>query len=83
MSLNNAAPFVVQNPVNIKENKAIDVKVEHLQRNFHARAPSYLINPKTHQEAVYDPNLFEETMDETAIYDYSSVSYILHPTSCT
>ena len=49
MSLNNAASFVVQNPVNIKENKAIDVKVEHLQRNSHARAPSYLINPKTHQ----------------------------------
>ena len=37
--LNNTAAFVVQNPLNVKENKAIDVKVEHLQRNSHALPP--------------------------------------------
>jgi hypothetical protein len=38
--------------------------------------PLLFNKPENPPEAVYDPNLFEETMDETAIYDYSSVSYI-------
>jgi hypothetical protein len=54
-----------------------------ITKKFSYTCPLLFNKLENPSEAVYDANLFEETMDETAIYDYNSVSYILHPTSCT